>query len=438
MRLRISIALAAVCAACAGAAPPADAPDPAAIRRVAIEALQGGVPDLFFRDEDITAAGEAIIAFRRRFPDLADIGPYPMTPLTLFLTDSAWSQLLATHPDPAGDSLLVTTGLRGVDSLNAALGARGVRIGYRVVGQDVAVLFARPANTHPLSGVYDRLPEVRFAGPPLMMGGGSDLTVLPRGDSVEIHATRGWGDCPSGCIYYRRWTFRYDRRTGRIVQRSDSGDPTPAAGFDTWRRRPDWAAFDRMAADARAAYADRLVEDETTPLRLLRALAPRLGNLPAFNGARALLARDDVRRDRRIVAALAALPSDDGRPARRVLFDEHGLALARDGRAPAFALAALLEEYTHRDPPPADITRLLLRNPRILGDPELLRHLIHEMQPLQELMEEACREYVARGYPVWVQGNAPEGMARPWYSRVPACRRPPPPEQTAGGAGFPE
>lgn len=424
MRLGILVFLAFACGACAGAAAPTDTPHPAADRAVAVEALQGGVPDFFFSEEDIAAAREAIMAFRRRFPDLADIGPAPMSPLTLVLTDSAWQQLLATHPDPAGDSLRATTGLRGIDSLNAALGARGVRIEYRRFGQEVAILFPRPANVHPLSRLYQQLPEVSFAGPPMMIGGGSDLTVLPRGDSIAIHAMRGWGDCPSGCIYHRRWTFRYDRTAGRVVQLSDSGDPTPAAGFEAWRRRPDWAAFDRLGEDARRAYAERLVTDPGTPLRLLRALAPRLGALSGFYPPPVLLAREDVRRDRGIVSHIAALPGDAGREARQVLYDEHGMALARDGRAPAFALRALLEEYTHR-PPPADLTRLLLRNRQILGDRELLMHLIREMQPLRELTEEACRAYVARGYSAWDRAATPDGR---WSSGVPCGQLPPAPD----------
>lgn len=415
-----------------GVAPsaPAQTTDAARVRAEAVEALQGGVPDPFLREGDIALAADAIAAVRRRYPDVRGIGPSSRTPLVLALTDSAWTRLLRLHPEPAGDTLIARTGLPGIDSMNAALGARGVRLDRRPFSGEIVPVFAGVPNVPVLADRYQPLAEVAYAGPPLLIGGGgSSIQVRIRGDTVDLHLGRGWGDCPAGCIYHRSYGYRYDRRTRRAVQVSDSGDPTPRAGLEEWLRGgADWADFDGRSREVRGAYAAALAANSRTSLRILRGLAPRMQAL-GFGEAGRLLERADVRRDRMLVAHLASLPGDDGREARQVLFDEHGLALARDRRVPAFALRALLDEFTRRDPPPRQVSQLLLRNPVVTGDRELLLHVLREVHPLTDLLREGCRTFVARGHPVWERMQTPDGSPGGWYSRVPCpdLGAPPPP-----------
>jgi hypothetical protein len=422
-RMRVGVvafAMTLACGACAAASSSAVAPDPGPLRQEAAAALQGGVPDLFFQEEDLAAVAEAIAALRARFPDVGDIRA-SQYPLTLALTDSAWHQFAARFPDPQGNTLQTITGIPGVDSVNAALGARGVLVEG---GFQLAPVFDRPANVPAIAPLYGRLLEVEYAGPELQVGGGSGMLARLRDDEVDLHLTRGWGDCPSGCIYHRAYVFRYDRRTRRIVQVSDSGDQTPTSGLEEWLRRPDWAKFDRRSEVVRRAYAHALAQDPRTAIGILRGLAPRLRALDDFHHSTTLLARNDVRSDRLLVSHLAALPGDAGRQARQVLFDVHGLALAGDRRAPVFALKALLQEYTHRAPPPVELSRRLVRNPVVLADHEMLLHLIREIHPHEELRLEACRRYLERRYPVWARSFMPDG---PWYSLLSCPGLPPPP-----------
>jgi hypothetical protein len=423
-RAASAIRLLLTVAACSTAAPPPYTAEPGRLRWEATQALQGATPAPFFTDEQLEAATEAIVAVRNRFPEVRDVGAAGQLPLTIVLTDSAWAGFVSRFPDAAGDTLRPRTGLRQLDSLNAALGARGVRIAHRLLGREVDVVFTRPANVPALAALYRRLPDVRSAGPTLYVGGGSSMGARLAGDTVRLTLSRGWGDCMSGCIYHRTYVFTYDRRTRRVAQLSDSGDPTPTAGLEAWLRRPDWAAFDQMSEEARGAYADAMARDRRTPIRVLRELAPRLRTLDEV-AVDEVVARRDVRRDPILLARLASLGSV-GAPARAVLFDEHGLALARNPRTPEFALRALLEEYTRRDPPPLEISRLLVRNPGVLGDREMLLHLLREGQMLDEVRAEGCRAYAAREYPYWERTGTTDGSAGPWYSRVPCPELRPP------------
>ncbi len=414
--LRFTPALALLCAACATAAPPVHTPGPAQLAEAAA-ALQGGVSDLFFRDEDLAAAAQAITALRRARTDLREIGAHSQSSLEISLTDSAWRELVARFPDRAGGGLPTRTGLPGIDSVNAELGARGTRLSANSFSQTVQPIFDRPANVPAVAARYRGLPEVRYAGPTEYLGVESTLNVRLSPDTVGLALWRGSGDCLSGCIYNRTWTFRYDRRTGRITQLTDSGDPLPTAGLDAWLRQPDWAAFDRLGEETRYAYATAMAENAHTPLSIIRGLAPRLRALPDFYETDTLLARGEVLRDRAIMEQLAML--SDGGDARRRFFDTHGVSVARDLRASPAAIRALTDELTRRDPPPPQLSRLLLHHPVVRGDRELMLHVINEVQPLPELQREGCRLYLAQGHPAWERLPASDGSPEAWNSRLP-------------------
>ena len=420
--IRLIPILALLCAACATTVRPVHTPGPDPLAEAAA-ALQGGVPDLFFRDEDIAAAATAIAALRRERPDLRDIGPYPQGSLEIALTDSAWRELAARFPDRS-DVVRAPTGLPGIDSVNAELGARGIQLSPYSFSQTIRLIFDRPANIPALAARYRGLPEVEYAGRTEYIGVESSLNVRLSADTGGLALWRGSGDCQSGCIYNRTWTFRYDRRTGRITQLTDSGDPTPSAGLDAWLREPDWAAFDRLDEDTRHAYATAMAEDGHTPLSIIRGLAPRRRALPDFYETDTLLAREEVLRDRTIIEQLAML--SDGGDARGRFFDAHGIAVARDPRASPAAIRALTDELTRRDPPPPEFSRLLLHHPVVRGDRDLMLHVIHEVQPLPEVQREGCRLYLAQGHPAWEQMSGLDAGAGAWSSRLPCLDLVPP------------
>lgn len=64
------------------------------------------------------------------------------------------------------------------------------------------------------------------------LGGGTSRELLREGRVWRFRFTRGYGDCPSGCIYSRIYEYRYDTRTGRAWKHSESGDPYPPPGGD--------------------------------------------------------------------------------------------------------------------------------------------------------------------------------------------------------------
>lgn len=413
--IRFIPVLALLCAACTTTVRPVHTPSPGQLEEAAA-ALQGGVSDLFFRDEDLAVAAIAIEALRRARPDLREIGPHPHGSLELALTDSAWRELAARFPDRS-DVVRAPTGLPGIDSVNVELGARGIRLSPYSFSQTIRLIFDRPANIPALAARYRGLPDVEYAGRTEYLGVASTLSARLSPDTVGLALWRGSGDCLSGCIYNRTWTFRYDRRTGRITQLTDSGDPLPTAGLDAWLRQPDWAAFDRLGEETRYAYATAMAENAHTPLSIIRGLAPRLRALPDFHETDTLLDRGEVLRDRAIMEQLAML--SDGGEARSRFFDAHGIAVARNPRSSPAAVRVLADELTRRDPPPPELSRLLLHHPVVRGDRALMLHVINEVQPLPEVQREGCRLYLAQGHPAWEWTSGSDGGPGAWNSRLP-------------------
>ncbi|HEU4558530.1 MAG TPA: hypothetical protein VFS20_11805 [Longimicrobium sp.] len=219
----------------------------------AAEALQGTTGTIFFERRDLVLAAEALRAVRRVFPVVRGIAPYRQNPLQLMVTDSAW-RIVSVRQPRSRDSLVLRTGLRGVDSLNATLGARAVRADeYAPV---LWVTFPVPVNVPAIAAVYQRLPEVRGAGPTTYLGGGGSMTIRIRQDraTVDLTLTRGWGDCPSGCIHRRTYVFVYNRRTGRVRKVRESGDPVPGGPLSL-RETRGGARRARASVHGRSAVA---------------------------------------------------------------------------------------------------------------------------------------------------------------------------------------
>jgi hypothetical protein len=200
-------------------------------------------------------------------------------------------------------------------------------------------------------------------------------------------------------------------------------------GEARWWAEPDAARIGEQREEERGTFWPAWVRDPRTPPAVVQAIARHLTR-DDWLLAGLLIERPDVLRDPHTLAALAALEDDAGRDAARILFDRHGLRLARDRRTRAAVLRPLLAEFTRRDPPPVDIARALARHPAVLGDAELLRHLIREVYPLEEIRDGLCRAYLAR-YSAWEPIRNAEGRdTGQWGSGVACPRLPPPPQRS--------
>lgn len=388
----IVLATALLCGACAPPGSPAPVAYREAVRSTAIAALQSPEGTLLLSDSQITAASYAINALGRQFPSMRGISSIVWGKLELSLRDSAARVFAELHPQLPRDTVLRQTGLRGIDSLNAVLGVDSVRVSHQF-RMRIAPILPPTANMLALAAAYRHLPEVRFAEPPqyraLGVSGGLRIDLTAVGADLSLWS--GWGDCMSGCIYHRGWQFRYDRRTGIVTLVSDSGDPTPAAGWERWLARADWAVFDTLPEERRHAYAEAVAGYRSTPHRVATALASRLGD-DDHEAMRLLLRRNDISREPLLVARFAQLGSDT---ASAILFDRYGLSLARSSRTPECALRALVETFIHRDPPPEKLSRALVRNQRVIENQEMLLIVIREIQS-ESIRAEACEAYFQR------------------------------------------
>jgi hypothetical protein len=256
-------------------------------------------------------------------------------------------------------------------------------------------------------------------------------SVEVRSDSILVHVGRD----PSGPLGEIELTCMMIVHPLDVVRIPRSAKPvavrTAWLAFEEvpWWSEPDGARIGEAPEEEREIFWPAWVRDPRTPPAVVQAIARHLTS-DDWILAGLLMERPDVLRDPHTLAALAALEDDAGRDARRILFDRHGLRLARDRRTPAAVLRPLLAEFARRDPPPVELSRALARHPGVLGDADLLRHLIREVYPHEEIRDELCRAYVAR-YPVWEPIRDVEGRdTGQWGSGVACPNLPPVPRRS--------
>lgn len=68
----------------------------------------------------------------------------------------------------------------------------------------------KPLNTVALGRRFAAVPGVRYAHPDGYGGDGDDITASREGRAWILEFSRGWGDCPAGCINREFWTFRVE------------------------------------------------------------------------------------------------------------------------------------------------------------------------------------------------------------------------------------
>lgn len=64
-----------------------------------------------------------------------------------------------------------------------------------------------PMNNYALSNALRAVPEILFAVPNYCIRTQTKLEIVPSATSTIVHFYYGYGDCPSGCSGYERWSF---------------------------------------------------------------------------------------------------------------------------------------------------------------------------------------------------------------------------------------
>ena len=94
----------------------------------------------------------------------------------------------------------------------------------------VVLAAGRPLNIVALTRRFSIVDGVGYAEPNGMCCDGSDLTIQAENGHWRLEYSLGWGDCPSGCINRRYWTFSVSR-DGTVAFTDSWGDTLPVNGF---------------------------------------------------------------------------------------------------------------------------------------------------------------------------------------------------------------
>lgn len=235
--------------------------------------------------------------------------------------------------------------------------------------------------------------------------------VVERPDSiVVVVGSAGGGDPQLTCamIIEPVDVVRLRRSAKPVAFHSyEPGIPTPSAA--TWWSQPSPAELDRMDEVERAVLTAALARDPATPMPTLEAIARHL-KVGDGETARDLLRRPDVLASTELLIALARWDRYGGSDAEDVLVVRHGLALAGDPATPGDVLRMLIEHLRGPwTPHHQEVARLLVQNPTIRGNEELLRQFIFLTQNRRDLSGEACKAYAAR----WLskENSAPDNTS---------------------------
>jgi hypothetical protein len=171
-----------------------------------------------------------LAAIRAARPDLADIRVFPSWlpgELLVGFTAAAYSQFK-------------NGSFTGFDSLFATLGTPQIR--PHDFGQWAGLQFGQMYHGVRLAELFRNINGLRYADPNLTIGDGNDI--VARADR-SYTLSRGWGDCPAGCIDRESWSFTV---TDEGVFPGSLGSPVPgrpgdynndgsvdAADYVTWR-----------------------------------------------------------------------------------------------------------------------------------------------------------------------------------------------------------
>lgn len=144
---------------------------------------------------------------------------HPWHPQQLLLVMNADAEPLATE-NPR------RTGHEGLDELHRNYPVSKIE---KMNDTTYLIHYERLMNIPLMAEEYRKLDGVATAEPDYTIGGGDNIAVEPVGDRWKVTFVKGWGDCPSGCIYKHYWEFNYTNDIEMMGFR-EYGDDLPQEG----------------------------------------------------------------------------------------------------------------------------------------------------------------------------------------------------------------
>ena len=103
------------------------------------------------------------------------------------------------------------TGNASVDSLIMEYGISMEEYIIRTWSEKARLVTAEHLNLNALVERFEAIPGVFYGGPNGYAGDGADIRLISYTDAlITLEYSEGWGDCPSGCIHHRYYTFEVD------------------------------------------------------------------------------------------------------------------------------------------------------------------------------------------------------------------------------------
>jgi hypothetical protein len=181
---------------------------------------------------------------RSTWPEMAEVNARPRWEagvLILGLEPSLFDTVSAGLPEE-GVSAPFCTGHPEFDALNIEFGLRAVEILPFKYTRVIVIRFDPREHVYSAGASYEKIEEVIYAEPDFVLGDDSDIELLWSGGKWYAVFRRGWGDCPSGCIFSELHFFvEHEGEVERI-------DPRRAAKIEEfakiiaergWTHRPE-------------------------------------------------------------------------------------------------------------------------------------------------------------------------------------------------------
>lgn len=118
------------------------------------------------------------------------------------------------------------TGNAEIDTLMERYALTLVRTYDAGIGRTALLGATQRLNVRPLAELFARVEGVKYAEPNSYGGDGGNIVATPKRGGWLLDYSAGWGDCMTGCISRRYWTFFVDR-AGKVSYVGSRGAPAP-------------------------------------------------------------------------------------------------------------------------------------------------------------------------------------------------------------------